>query len=327
MKGILLSNYTDNPILEFTPDRNKPEPKPNQVLIKNAFGTINPSDLMFLRGLYGIKKKLPVIPGFEGSGIIEEAGSEIKHLKKGDRVACVSSTGDGTWGEYMVTEETNCIPLLESVSLEAGSSLFVNPMTAWAMVHRALKDGHKGMVQTAAASALGKMVIRLCKEKNIPIISIVRREDQMKALDDIGAENVLNSSDPRFERELLVLSKKLNATYCIDAVAGEIAGKVLAIMPAKSTLLSYGALSEQAIPINAGMMIFQDKVVQGFWLTYWIMEIGIEQFHKEAAEVQKHMGTIFSTSINKIFPYEKAIDALEFYKKNMTAGKVLIGNG
>jgi len=327
MKGIVLSNYTDNPVLEYFSDRNKPEPKPDQVLIKNAFGIINPSDLMFLRGLYGIKKKLPVVPGFEGSGVVEEVGSEIKHLKKGTRVSCVSSSVDGTWGEYMVTEETNCIPLLDTVSLEAGSSLFVNPMTAWAMVHRAVKEGHKGIVQTAAASALGKMVIRLCKEKNIPLISIVRREDQMKALHDIGAENVLNSTDPRFERELLVLSKKLNTTFCLDAVAGELAGKVLAILPAKSTLLSYGALSEQAIPINAGIMIFQDKVVHGFWLTYWIMEIGIEQFHKEAIEVQKHMGTIFSTSINKIFPYEKAVDALEFYKKNMTAGKVLIGNG
>ena len=326
MKGIILTNYSEIPELEFISNRDKPEPNKKQVLIKNAYGSINPSDLMFLRGLYGIKKKLPIIPGFEGSGIVEKVGSEISHLKVGDRIACVSSVGDGTWGEYMVVEEENCIPLLADVSLEAGSSLFVNPMTVWAMVNKALEEGHEGIVQTGGASALGKMVVRLCKEKNIPLISIVRREEQVKSLHEIGAENVLNSSDTRFDRELLILSKKLKTTFFLDAVAGEIAGKVLMILPANATLLSYGALSEEFIPINAGAMIFQNKSVQGFWLTHWIAAIGLKQFHKEALEVQKHLTTIFATNINQIFPYEKGKEAVETYKNNMSAGKILIGN-
>ncbi|WCL49842.1 zinc-binding dehydrogenase [Leptospira sp. GIMC2001] len=325
MKGIILTNYTENPQLEFSAERKNPELKPNQVLIKNAYGSINPSDLMFLRGLYGIKKKLPVVPGFEGSGTVEEVGSEIKHLKKGDRVACVSSSGDGTWGEFMATEEENCIPLLDSVSLEAGASIFVNPMTAWAMVNRAIKSGHTGIVQTAGASALGKMVVRICKEKNIPLISIVRRDDQVAALHEIGAEHVVNSSSAKFDREFMVLAKKQNTTYLLDAVAGEVAGKALTLMPAKSTLLSYGALSEKEIPIHAGIMIFQDKKVEGFWLTYWIQEIGIEAFHKEAREVQKHLDTTFHTVVNKIFPIEQGSEAVDYYSKNMSLGKVLIG--
>ena len=325
MKAIILNNYADKPELQYEDSRKTPEPKPNQVLIKNAFGSINPSDLMFLRGLYGIKKKLPVVPGFEGSGTVEEVGSEIKHLQKGDRVACVSSAGDGTWGEYMVTEEENCIPLLHSVSLEAGASIFVNPMTAWAMVNRAIKSGHKGIVQTAGASALGKMVIRICKEKSIPVISIVRRDDQAAALQEMGAEFVVNSSNPKFDREFMVLAKKQNTTYLLDAVAGDVAGKALTLMPAKSTLLSYGALSEKEIPVHAGIMIFQDKKVEGFWLTYWIQEIGLEAFHKEAKEVQKHLDTTYHSVINKIFPIEKGAEAVEYYNKNMSLGKVLIG--
>lgn len=324
MKAILLNKYEDSPDLEYVTDRPVPEPKETEVLIKNHFGSINPSDLMFIRGLYGIKKKLPVVPGFEGSGVVEKVGSQVTSLKSGDRVAVVSGQGDGTWGEYMVTTESSCIPLLDSVSLEQGASLYVNPMTAWAMFEQCRKEGHKAIVQTAGASALGKMMIRLGKEYNVPIISIVRREDQVKRLHDLGAENVLDSSDPRFDRELLVLSKRLNATACLDAVAGEVAGKVLNILPAESKLVSYGALSEKAIPVNAGVMIFQNKKIEGFWLTNWIQSIGLSEFHKKAIGVQEHLGTIFHSEVHKTFPVEEGKEALSYYNKNMSLGKVLI---
>ncbi|MCC5814185.1 MAG: zinc-binding dehydrogenase [Leptospira sp.] len=324
MKAIILEKYEEAPELKYVSDRKVPELKENEVLIANQFGSINPSDLMFIRGLYGIKKKLPVVPGFEGSGIVEKVGSAVKTLKAGDRVSVVSGQGDGTWGEMMVTDETSCIPLIDSVTLEQGASLFVNPMTAWAMFEKARKEGHKALIQTAGASALGKMIIRLGKENNFPIISIVRREDQVKQLHDIGGENVLNSSDPRFDRELLVLSKKLSATICLDAVAGDVAGKILMLMPAESKLVSYGALSEQSIPVNAGVMIFQKKVIEGFWLTNWIQEIGLKEFHKEAKKVQEKLGTTFHSEIQKTFSVEEGEKAIEFYKKNMSNGKVLI---
>jgi NADPH:quinone reductase-like Zn-dependent oxidoreductase len=327
MKAIILRKFEESPVLEVDTDREKPNPKPSEVLVQVKYGSINPSDLMFLRGLYGIKKKLPVVPGFEGSGVVVSVGSEIRHLKPGDRVACVAGSGDGTWGEYLTTDENSCIPLLDKVSFDQGASLFVNPMTAWAMVNRGLDQGHTGFVQTAGASALGKMVVRFCKELNRPLISIVRREDQVEELKGIGAENVLNSSDPRFDRELLVLSKKLNTTFCLDAVAGDVAGRTLNCMPANSVLLSYGALSEETIPVSAGIMIFQNKSIQGFWLTTWIREIGIENFHQEAKRVQEKLDTTFATKVNKIFPVTKGPEAVEFYKTNMTAGKVLIEPG
>jgi NADPH:quinone reductase len=324
MKAIILSKYEDKPQLEYVTDRSVSEPEEDEVLIKISFGSINPSDLMFIRGLYGIKKKLPVVPGFEGSGVVERIGSKVKSLKIGDRVSVVSGLGDGTWGEYLVTSESSCIPLLDSVSLEQGASLFVNPMTAWALFQQCRKEGHKAIIQTAGASALGKMIIRLGIEHKIPVISIVRREEQSIQLHEIGAENVLNSSDPRFDRELLVLSKKLNATVCLDAVAGEVAGKVLTLMPTDSKMISYGALSEQAIPVNAGVLLFQNKKMEGFWLTNWIQKIGLSQFHSNAIEVQKQLGSLFHSEIHKIFSGEEGKNAVDYYQNHMSMGKLLI---
>src|SRR6516165_6828993 len=83
-----------------------PRPGPGQVLVRVAASPINPSDQMFILGLYGFKKPLPAVPGFEGSGTVEEAGSGfMARFLKGRRVACAAvdpRSSQGMWVEYVV---------------------------------------------------------------------------------------------------------------------------------------------------------------------------------------------------------------------------------
>ncbi|MDF3820773.1 zinc-binding dehydrogenase [Leptospira sp. 96542] len=325
MKAVTILKYDEtNPVLELR-EKEIPVPKDNEVRIKIYASPINPSDLMFIRGLYGFKKKAPVSAGFEASGTVDAVGSAVSSLKVGMKVSCVAPQNDGSWAEYMITTEENCLPLLDTISLDEGSSFFVNPMTAWAMVDKCQKENHPAMIQTASASALGKMVVRLCKEKNIPLINVVRKKEQEETLLAIGAENILNSESPNFAKELFKISKRLNATYAIDAVAGDTAKALLECMPYAGKIVCYGALSEKPFPINAGIMIFQNKKVEGFWLSSWIYQIGLKEFQNQALEAQKHLKTIFQTKINKKFDFENFEEGLEFYKNHMTEGKVVFG--
>ncbi|WP_108960211.1 zinc-binding dehydrogenase [Leptospira ellinghausenii] len=325
MKAVTILKYDEiEPQLELR-EKEIPTPKENEVRIKIHLSPINPSDLMFIRGLYGFKKKAPVSAGFEASGTVDAVGSAIKTLKVGMAVSCVAPQNDGSWAEYMITTEDNCLPLVDGVTLDEGSSFFVNPMTAWAMVSRCQKEGHQAMIQTAAASALGKMVVRLCKEKGIPLINIVRKKEQEDTLTEIGAEHILNSSSPNYQKELFKLSKKLNATYAIDAVAGETAQSLVECMPYGAKIVCYGALSEKPFSVNSGIILFQNKKIEGFWLSSWIYEIGLEEFQKQAKEAQKYLKTVFQTKINKRFKFEEYKEGLEFYKQHMTDGKVVFG--
>src|SRR4051812_45077417 len=87
-----------------------PTPGPGEVLIKVAAAPINPSDQMFLKGMYGTRKKLPVVPGFEASGTVVAAGSGVvPRFYAGRRVAFVGGEGDGTWSEYAVSSAMTCI--------------------------------------------------------------------------------------------------------------------------------------------------------------------------------------------------------------------------
>jgi len=113
-----------------------PRHGPNQVLIRMAAAPFNPSDLGAMMGAtYGGVRKFPFTPGIEGSGTVVESGAGfLPRFLKGRRVACSAMlSGDGTYAEYMVTSAKLCMPLNRNVSLEQGSMLLVNPLSALAI--------------------------------------------------------------------------------------------------------------------------------------------------------------------------------------------------
>jgi NADPH:quinone reductase len=324
MKSIQLLDYDFQKSSFKIFEKPIPDPKDDEVLIKIYLSPINPSDLMYLRGLYGIKKKLPSTPGFEGGGTVVKVGSK-SHFKEGDRVSCVAGAkGDGTWAEYMLVSESNCIKLLDSVSLEQGSLFFVNPLTAYFLFEIGRKKGHTAFLQTAAASALGKMLGKLANYHHIPMIHIVRKESQKVELQNLGFEKVLNSEEPNFQKELFKLSKKFNTTYMIDAVGGETASKIFMTLPYGAEMVCYGNLSEKEIMVQPGLMIFQDKKISGFWLSSYISSLSANEFDECSTIAQELIPTCFQSHIQKKFPLESIFEAIEFYKNNMSLGKIVI---
>ena len=151
----------------------KPVPRPGagQVLVRMAAAPVNPADFAFMKGQYGVRKPLPTVPGLEGSGLVVAAGGGLAaRFLVGRRVACVAPDhSDGTWAEYLVASPHRCMPLRRGVSLEQGATALVNPLSAWAMLDLARRGGHRTVVQTAAAGALGRMLLRLCRRFGLTI--------------------------------------------------------------------------------------------------------------------------------------------------------------
>jgi NADPH:quinone reductase-like Zn-dependent oxidoreductase len=94
----------------------------------------------------------------------------------------------------------------------------------------------------------------------------VRRAEQVELLRKMGAEHVLNTSDPGFDASLGDLCHRFGASIGLDAVAGEMSARVLRAQPCGSRLLVYGALSLEASQIDPASLIFEGKRVEGFWL-------------------------------------------------------------
>jgi NADPH:quinone reductase len=213
--------------------------------------------------------------------------------------------------------------LRKNVDLEQGAALLVNPITAWALMDEARRGGHRAQEQTAAASALGRMIVRLGKRFSIPIINVVRRAEQAELLRGLGAEYVVNSSEPEFDKRLHELCHQLGASIGFDAVAGEMSAIVLRAQPRGSRLLVYGALSLQASQAEPGSLIFQGKRL-GFWLTAWLRSRTLLGQLRLARQIQELLRSDLKTDFQAKVPLQEAGRALQQYAANMTAGKVLL---
>lgn len=305
-----------------------PKPGPGQVLVRMDAAPCNPSDLIFLQGLYGVKKPFPAVPGWEGAGtVVENGGGILGTWLQGKRVACGGQTeGDGTWAEYYIADAKSCIPLDKQVSSEQGATLIINPLTAVGMVEQAVRGKHQAILQTAACSQVGRMVQTLARKKNLPLINIVRREEQVEQLKSIGEKWVFNSEDENFAEHIKNAANELNATIAFDAVAGKMTGEIFSAMPPQSKVLVYGALSEEpCADISPLSLIFEKKTVEGFWLTKWIQESGFWKTLQSTRHVQQLMGSeSFKTKIRKSVGFEEWKSALLEYHHKMTLGKVIL---
>ena len=245
-----------------------PQPKRGEILIKVICSPVNPSDVLYCSGLYGNPPKLPVTPGFEGCGtVVASGGGFMADRMIGKRVAGSVQTGHGFWSEFVVLKAMETLIIPEHIANESAASALVNPLTAVALVRPVLEGKHRAMVQTAAASQLGRMIIRLSIRHGFPLINIVHRSELVDELRGQGAQHVLDSSSVGFKEKLGTLSRELGATWAADAVAGDLTGILAASMPHGSTIAVYGVLSGRESTVNPGDLIFRGQTVTGFWLS------------------------------------------------------------
>ena len=142
----------------------------------------------------------------------------------------------GTWRQYIILKKWEATVLPDDADFDVVSGSFVNPVTAWGFVYKCQKGGHKAIIHDAACSALGKILVKLTQKLSIPLINIVRREEQVKILEGLGAEYIVNSSLDTFTEDLTKLAQKLEATVFFDCIGGDITGQVLDWMPSKSSV-------------------------------------------------------------------------------------------
>jgi NADPH2:quinone reductase len=302
-----------------------PKPRRGEVLVRVAAAPINPNDVLFLRDRYEVKKALPVVPGFEGSGTVVGVGAGlIARTMLGRRVACAASAGDGTWAQYVTVPALQCAPLRSHVDLDEGATMLTNPLTAWVLTRRARQEGHRAVVVTAAGGALGQMLGRLLVRQGLEVISVVRKESQVESLRKGGAAHVLNSSSEAFVEELRARSSQLGVSLALDAVGGEMTGKVLAALPDRSTVRVYGMLSDQTCSVDPSELVFRGKRVEGFTMYEWLRTTNIVAQLFAIMRVQGLVRDVLKTTVRARFSLDAHDSALTMAMEGANGGKVLL---
>jgi NADPH:quinone reductase-like Zn-dependent oxidoreductase len=297
-----------------------PTPKSHEVLIRVTARNINPSDIMFVRGMYGITPKLPSSAGFEASGVVEK-GDEAGKVKSGTRVMF---TAIGTWREYLCLPAAMVIPVPDSMPDEVACQAFVNPMTAFAMVEKSgLKEGDWLLI-TAGASAFGKFAIQMAKARGIKVAATVRHNAQKEVLEKLGADIVINTETEKIQK--VVPEKSDGGVHVIfDAVGGILGAKALSCLRPKGRMMVFGALALDNMPINSGLLIFKDLKIEGFWLSTWMEEMNEGERSKAFRSVFGFlMNDNSQIDIAGKFKLEDFSHALKAYAEPGRNGKILL---
>eukprot|EP00919_Chromeraceae_sp_WS-2016_P054537 GHVR01129616.1.p1 GENE.GHVR01129616.1~~GHVR01129616.1.p1 ORF type:complete len:345 (-),score=87.58 GHVR01129616.1:288-1322(-) len=302
--------------------------KYNEVLVKVDAAPINPSDVFFMKGVYGEEPpSLPHPVGLEGCGVVvATGGGYFTWGKTGKRVAFVISSG-GSYGEYVVVNAKTCITLGDDVTPEVGASSIVNPLTCISMFDIIKTKKLKYVVHTAAASALGRMMIRMGISRGVSVVCVVRRKEQVDICKSEGALHVFNTSDDTFKEEFTTFVRTHGVKFGFDAVGGELTGTILNAMPGGSTVLVYGALSsEPCSNINPSDLIFKNKTLGGYWLTKDIETKSMMTMLGWISTVQKQIKSNLITKVRGTcdLDVDKFCKSLKDYADTMSDGKMLV---
>ena len=306
-------------------EKEHPALKPNEVRVRVWGSPINPSDRLFCQGLYGTVATTSMTPGFEGTGTVVECGSGFwsKRLMGKNVSGAVQGT-DGFWSEYVVLKAQQCVEVAPDISQETAACAFVNPLTALALMEPISKGSYTSLVQTAAASQLGRMIQRLTQKAGVLCVNIVHRAELKKELEAQGWQNVLDSSQSTFEQELREISHRLNIRYAIDAVAGPMTGNLVRNLPNQSEVVVYGVLSGESCRVDPGDLIFKDMQVRGFWLSHWIKSKTMLELPFIFRKLKGFLKSEGKTHVVSRLTLEQTIQELAQPKGNASAGKILV---
>ena len=227
---------------------------------------------MFVEGVYGRQPALPQVPGFEGVGIVEENGGGLRgRMFMGKRVAVLNQDG-GNWAEQVVVPAKQVIPLSSRLSTQQAATFFVNPATAWVTTQEVLQIP-KGawLLQTAAASQLGRMIVRLGKQMGFRTLNVVRNKAQVELLKSQGADDVIvfdaeQSPAGELRKQVSSIVGDSGVRFAIDPVGGTLANAVLETLGMGGQLLVFGTLSEQPLQFSPRDLMTRQATVTGFWL-------------------------------------------------------------
>ena len=249
--------------------------------------------------------------GNEGAGVVVAAGDSPEAQALLGRT--VGFLGGATYAEYCLASPRMCLPLPEGANAVDAASSFVNPLTALGMVETMRREGHTGLVHTAAASNLGQMLNRICLADGVPLVSIVRRPEQVALLRGLDAMHVCDSSEPTFEADLVAALKITRATLAFDAVGGgQLAGQILnameaAIVPPDAPYNRYGSDVHKQVyvygaldprPIELHRRFGFSWGVGGWLLTPFLSRTSKEDLARLRQRVADELTTTFASALH-----------------------------
>ena len=302
-----------------------PDPKPHEVIVRNAYAAVNATDVNIAAGRYEPGARPPLDLGVEAVGHVVATGSEVRHLQAGDAV--VTSAVGGGYREYQVVRASTAMKIAEATP--EALSIVVSGLTASIALNE-VGEMHSGetVLVTAAAGGTGQYAVQLAKRAGNHVIGTCGTDEKAAFLESLGCDHPINYSE---EDVAAVLKDNypsgVNLIY--ESVGGELFDTCVDALARYGRLLSIGFISEYVEGVASvsqprvyAKLLPKSASVRGFFLPHYA-----EHFNEHMERLMKlqKSGALHVAIDEKVFDgLGSVVDAVEYLHSGQSRGKVVV---
>jgi NADPH:quinone reductase-like Zn-dependent oxidoreductase len=236
----------------------------------------------------------------------------------GERVAVASV--HGTWAQYFLAPAHAVVPVPDAIPDAAAAQLIAMPFSAIALLEFLRVKSGDWMIQNAANGAVGKTVAMLAATRDIEVINLVRRDDAIEQLNELGISNVVSTEHDDWEDRARAITGGVPFNAAIDSIGGEISGKLLSLLGENGLLVSFGSATGEPMQISSGDLIFKQAVVKGFWGAKVSASMSTKDKSRLIGELLRLVAAgRLKLPVEEVYPLDQITDAV---RTSLTPGKI-----
>ncbi|HEY6816190.1 MAG TPA: zinc-dependent alcohol dehydrogenase family protein [Croceibacterium sp.] len=302
------------------------DPGPGEVRVRVEAVGLNRSEAMFRAGRYPVPVNLPSRVGYEGVGTIETLGSGVAGFAVGDRV-CVLPTATpalGLWAEQAIVPARALLPAPPGLTPAEAASIWMQYMTAYAIIEVANVGIGDGVLIRAASSSVGIAAIQLANWAGSVSIACTRTSDKAEALRAQGAAHVIATEEEDLIERVMAITGGKGARTAFDPVGGPYVDTLAHALAPRGILFIYGGLSEQPTPYPHWPCAMKGLSMRG-----WVASEIWNHPHRYKAAQENILAGLAGGQLKPVIAktfhgLEQIAAANEFLESNQQVGKVVV---
>jgi NADPH:quinone reductase-like Zn-dependent oxidoreductase len=316
-------------------ERDEPQASAREVVVKFHAASLNYRDLMFVKGTYNPKAKLPAVPFSDAAGEVVATGSDVTRWKIGDRVCPIFMQGwiegaptlqknrtalgagdrDGVLREYGAFDENSLVKIPDSLSYEEAATLPCAAVTAWNALVRSgnLKAGET--VLTLGTGGVSVFALQFARMHGARVVATSSSDEKLERARELGASLTVNyRSAPDWDKEVLSLTNKTGVDHVIEVGGAGTLGKSLNSVRIGGHIALIGVLAGGGDFDPRGLLMKSVRL-QGIY-------VGSREMFEELNRAIEANG--LKPVIGKTFAFAEAREALRYMESGSHFGKIVI---
>src|SRR5580698_10407932 len=298
-----------------------PTPGPGQVLIKIAATGVNFIEIYFREGRY--KAPLPLVPGMEAAGTVEQLGEGVSGFAIGDHVA--STAVLGSYAEYALVPAAQLVKVPSGLDLKQAAAVILQGMTAHYLSHSSfpLKSGDTALIH-AAAGGTGQLLVQMAHAIGARVIATVSTQAKAELARTAGADEVVLYTEADFAAETKRLTDGRGVDVVYDSVGKTTFEKSLNCLRPRGTLVLFGGSSGAVPPFDLIQLSTRGSL--------FVTRPTLKDYIATRADLDQRAGDVFrwvaegnlKVRAEHLYPLQDAAQAQIDIASRNTTGKLLL---